>query len=123
MMAFYRGQLDQSEELAELCVSLAADLPGEDGMGTYGLRMFLIRREQDRLGMVAPMIRHLMAANPAEALWVNESRLWMSRVRRAQGHADEADAIAAVVAEQTSAAGLPRLHREAAGDLDGRPHA
>lgn len=49
MEAFYRGDLEASEILADHCLELADQLPEEDGSGTYGLRMFLIRREQDRL--------------------------------------------------------------------------
>ena len=51
------------------------------------------------------------------ALWVNESRLWLSRVRRAQGHATEADAMAEVVAREADAAGLARLGRLARTEL------
>ena len=47
-------------------------------------------------------------------LWTNESRLWLSRVRRAQGHEAEADAMLDVVARQAAAAGLARLERLAA---------
>jgi DNA-binding winged helix-turn-helix (wHTH) protein/tetratricopeptide (TPR) repeat protein len=234
MEAFYRGDLAASEALAEHCLELAAALPEEDGSGTYGLRMFLIRREQDRLAAIAPVIRHVLAtadestiwtpglalllvetgdrdgaaaalhaakaggfdlpvdamwstvmvllietmvqlgdveacavlrsrfehhagsnvttgsgllcfgraerylgmlsfvmghldvaeeylgtAMEADAagdsvLWRNESRLWLSRVRRAQGHRDEADAMLDVVAREADAAGLRRLARLAA---------
>jgi hypothetical protein len=49
-------------------------------------------------------------------LWANESRLWLSRVRRAQGQTAEADAMLDVVAEQAGAAGLLRLERLARAD-------
>ncbi len=231
MEAFYRGDLEASERLAAHCLELADALPEEDGSGTYGLRMFLIRREQDRLAGMAPMIRHVLATAHGDAfwtpglalllvetgahaeasaaldalraagfdlpldamwstvmvmlieavvqlgdveactvlrsrfesqagtnvttgsgllcfgraerylgmlsltigdldaaeqylgiameadaaggsvLWRNESRLWMSRVRRAQGHAAEADAMLDVVAREASEAGLHRLAR------------
>ncbi len=234
MEAFYRGDLEASETLAEHCLELAAALPEEDGSGTYGLRMFLIRREQDRLAAMAPMMRHVLAnaddqaiwtpglalllvetgahdeataalmavrangfdlpvdamwstvmvllietmvqlgdveactvlrsrfegqagtnvttgsgllcfgraerylgmlslamgdlpaaqqylevamegdAEGGSALWRNESRLWLSRVRRAQGHTAEANAMLEAVAHEAAAAGLPRLERLAA---------
>jgi DNA-binding winged helix-turn-helix (wHTH) protein/tetratricopeptide (TPR) repeat protein len=237
MEAFYRGDLDASERLAEHCLELARRLPDEDGTGTYGFRMFLIRREQDRLAVIAPMIRTVVARSgesavwtpglawllaetgdvdeaeqvlgdlrasdfrlPLDAmwstvmvmlvetmvrigdegscallrgklarhagtnvttgsgqlcfgrvdrylgmlsytlgelaeaeqqlgaalegddaggsvLWANESRLWLSRVRRAQGYHDEADAMARVVAGEAQAHGLTRLARVAAGEL------
>ena len=51
------------------------------------------------------------------ALWSNESRLWLAKVRRAQGHGAEAAAMFEVVAEQAAAAGLPRLRRLALAEL------
>ena len=69
MEAFYRGDLEASETLAEHCLELADDLPDEDGSGTYGLRMFLIRREQDRLAAMAPMVRHVLANADDDAIW------------------------------------------------------
>ena len=233
MEAFYDGDLVAAEQLAEDCLALANELPEEDGSGTYGLRMFLIRREQDQLAAVAPLVRHVLSTGdvagvwtpglalllsetgdereaaellsdikaasfvlPMDAmwstvmvflietmvqlndraacatlrerfeqlagtnvvtgsgllsfgradrylgmlsfvlgeleraedelgsaleadsaggsvLWANESRLWLSRVRRAQGHEVEADAMLEVVARQTSDAGLGRLKRMA----------
>ncbi len=231
MEAFYEGDLAEAERLAAYCNDLADELPEEDGSGTFGLRMFMIRREQDRLAAMAPLIRHvvdradgsalwrpglamLLAETGADAeadavvepireagfelpldalwstvmvfliettvhlgdrnacatlrerfaplagtnvttgsgllcfgraerylgmlsyvlgeldaaeeflglalegddsggsvLWANESRLWLSRVRRAQGHAAEADAMAEVVRHEAEAAGLARLAR------------
>lgn len=69
MEAFYRGDLDASERLADHCLELARRLPDEDGAGTYGLRLFLIRREQDRLGAIAPMIRTVVAGAGQSDLW------------------------------------------------------
>ena len=239
MEAFYVGDLAESERLTEHCLALAGRLPDEDGTGLYGLRMFLIRREQDRLGAIAPMLRTVVAraggdalwtpglawllaetgmpdeataaladlrasdfqvphdamwgtvmamltetvvrlddrgacatllgrmggleginvvtgsgqlcfgrgdrylgmlsyalgdlaaaeewlgsalegdAAGGSALWANESRLWLSRVRRAQGHHAEADAMVRVVAHEASLAGLTRLARLAAAEPTG----
>ncbi len=236
MEAFYLGDLTESERLAEHCLALADRLPDEDGTGVYGLRMFLIRREQDRLGIVAPVLRAVVAraggdplwtpglawllaetgsldeatatladlrasdfrvpkdalwgtvmamltetvvrlddrgacatlrdrvaglagtnvvtgsgqlcfgrgdrylgmlsyalgdltaaeeqlgsalegdAAGGSVLWANESRLWLSRVRRAQGHGAEADAMVRVVGHEAAAAGLIRLARLAAAE-------
>lgn len=69
MEAFYRGDLEASEALAQHCLELADQLPEEDGSGTFGLRMFLIRREQDRLAAVAPVVRHVLANADAGAIW------------------------------------------------------
>jgi DNA-binding winged helix-turn-helix (wHTH) protein/tetratricopeptide (TPR) repeat protein len=238
MDAFYRGDLEASERLAEHCLRLADDLPEEDGDGTFGLRMFMIRREQDRLAAMAPLVRSVLARADAgsvwtpglglllvetgshdaaaealaparstgfdlpvdamwstvmvlliesmvglgdveacsmlgdrfkrlaginvvtgsgllcfgrverylgmlsltvgeldaaeeflgialeadsdggSVLWSNESRLWLSRTRRAQGHHAEADAMLSVVAEQARGAGLLRLERLASSELE-----
>lgn len=231
MEAHYRGDLELSEHLAQHCLELANALPEEDGSGTFGLRMFLIRREQDRLAGMAPLVEQVLADADADGIWTpglalllietgatdeaaaalaplrangfsipvdamwstvmvllieavvqlgdveacrvlrsrfknqegvnittgsgllcfgraerylgmmslvigeldvaeeqlgvalegddaggsvlwrNESRLWLSRVRRAQGHVDEADAMLDVVATEAGAAGLRRLQR------------
>lgn len=239
MEAHYAGDLAASEELAERCLTLSEALPEEDGSGIYGLRMFLLRREQDRLASMAPLVRHVLAKNDAAGVWTpglalllietgsvneaaeslvdvkdesfnipvdamwstvmvllvesfvrlgdveacrtlrgrvdsliganittgsglvcfgraerymgmlsfvlgeldeaeeylgtaleadaagesklwrNESRLWLSRVRRAQGHAAEADAMLAVVQREAREAGLVRLERLATTELGG----
>lgn len=69
MEAFYAGDLDASESLADRCLGLAHDLPEEDGSGIYGLRMFLIRREQDRLATIAPMLRQVLDNVDDGAIW------------------------------------------------------
>ncbi len=51
-------------------------------------------------------------------LWRNESRLWLSRVRRAQGLGDEADAMLDAVEREAAAAGLRRLERLAVAGRD-----
>ena len=56
-------------------------------------------------------------AEGGSVLWSNESRLWLASVRRAQGHAAEADAMAEVVATEAAAGGLVRLERLARADL------
>ena len=237
MEAFYEGDLEKAEQLAEYCNELADALPEEDGSGTFGLRMFMIRREQDRLAALLPLVRQILARDDGSAvwtpglamllaesgahdeaeavvqpirqagfelpldalwstvmvllietmvhlgdrdacatlrerfrllagtnvttgsgllcfgraerylgmlsyvlgeldvaehdlsialegddrggsiLWTNESRLWLSRVRRAQGHDAEADAMADVVRDQAEAAGLKRLARLATESL------
>lgn len=88
-----------------MCRDLAGQLPEEDESGTFGLRMFMIRRETGPPRRDGP-------THPPRALaggWANESRLWLSRVRRSQGHAVEADAVAQVVGHEASTAGLARL--------------
>lgn len=239
MEAHYHGDLAASEALAERCLTLSENLPEEDGSGIYGLRMFLLRRDQDRLASMAPLVRHVLSQSDADGvwtpglalllietgsadeaaesladvkaasfdvpidamwgtvmvllvesfvqlgdadacialrdrmsslagenivtgsglvcfgraerylgmlsfvigdldaaehnlgialeadaageskLWSNESRLWLSRVRRAQGHAAEADVMLAVVRREAHEAGFARLERLAISEFDG----
>ena len=69
MEAFYVGDLAKAEALAVQCRDLADALPEEDGSGTFGLRMFLIRREQDRLSTMAPLVRHVLHQADDTMIW------------------------------------------------------
>ncbi|MBX3315159.1 MAG: AAA family ATPase [Actinobacteria bacterium] len=69
MKALYRGDLASAEVLAERCLDLADALHGQDGSGTFGLRMFCIRREQDRLAAMAPLVRHVLSGAEGADLW------------------------------------------------------
>lgn len=93
MEAFYRGDLEASETLAEHCLELADALPDEDGSGTYGLRMFLIRREQDRLAAMAPMVRHVLATADDDAIWTPGLALLLIETG---AHDEATEALAAV---------------------------
>jgi DNA-binding winged helix-turn-helix (wHTH) protein/tetratricopeptide (TPR) repeat protein len=92
MEAFYRGDLIASESLAEHCLKLADDLPEDDGGGTYGLRMFLIRREQDRLAAMAPLMRQILASADDGAIWTPGLALLLVETG---AHDEAADALAA----------------------------
>lgn len=91
MLAFYDGDLARTEELAEHCLELADRLPDEDGSGAYGLRMFAVRREQDRLAGLTPLVRHLVDGRPADALWAPGLALLSAET----GDLDEARALMA----------------------------
>jgi class 3 adenylate cyclase/tetratricopeptide (TPR) repeat protein len=66
-----RSFLDGNLEEAEHCANRASEFgqAREDVEGVLGLQMFLIRREQDRLGELAPVVRMLLQVNPAAAMW------------------------------------------------------
>ncbi len=89
MEAFYEGDLDAAEEGAERCLELADALPEEDGSGSYGVRMFLIRREQDRLLSMAPLLRRVMAQDDATSVWTPGLALLLAET----GSIDEAAAV------------------------------
>lgn len=66
--AFLGADLDEAEQKAEQSRVLGQQL-GEDVSGVYGLQMFLLRREQDRLGELAPVVRLLLSHNSASEMW------------------------------------------------------
>ena len=65
----FEGDLDRAERSADHALEIAETLPEEDHSGVHGLQMFLVRREQDRLGVVAPLLRRLVADRPAVSMW------------------------------------------------------
>jgi tetratricopeptide (TPR) repeat protein len=68
IFAFCEGGLARAEELAKEQLEFGNGL-GEDASGTFGVQMFLIRREQGRLQELAPVVRTVLQLNPAAALW------------------------------------------------------
>jgi len=68
-MAFFAADLPEAERLADTTLELGQTLRGEEPSGIHGLRMFMIRREQDRLAELAPMMRTILRLNPAGTMW------------------------------------------------------
>jgi len=69
LISLYEGRLDEAEAAADAANSLAERLVEEDTSGSYGLTMFLIRREQDRLAPLAGLVRHIVDADGGRTLW------------------------------------------------------
>ncbi len=67
-LALLRGHLDQAETAVQRAQGLEDRLEGVDVSGVSGTQMFSLRREQGRLGEIAPMIR-LLARSPAGQAW------------------------------------------------------
>jgi tetratricopeptide (TPR) repeat protein len=67
LRAFLAGDLAAAESEANNALEIGQ--AREDVTGTHGVQMFLIRREQARLGELAPVVRMLLQLNPAEAMW------------------------------------------------------
>jgi tetratricopeptide (TPR) repeat protein len=69
MRALLKGEFEQAERLA----SSAADLSQQIGIaemdGIVGIHMFTIRREQGRIGEIAPLIKFMVANNPGLSAW------------------------------------------------------
>lgn len=94
-----------------------------------GSGLLCFGRAERYLGMLSLALGELDAAEEflgtaleadaagGSVIWSNESRLWLSRARRAQGHRAEADAMSTVVAQQAAEKGLLRLERLASAEL------
>jgi hypothetical protein len=100
--SFLDGDLDLAEQRAGQNLEFAEEL-GEDVSGVHGVQMFLIRREQDRLGELVPVVRMLLRANPAAAMWRPGLVLLLSSVELR----DDAETLLHELVT-TGFAGLPR---------------
>ena len=69
VLAFCSGDFEAAETHADELLNLGQAL-GDDVSGSYGLQMFLIRREQDRLEELAPLVRAILNHRSAENLWL-----------------------------------------------------
>ena len=68
ILTFCEGDMDSAERQADALLDFGQQL-GEDVSGTHGVQLFLIRREQGRLGEIAPIVRTMLRLNPASAMW------------------------------------------------------
>ena len=69
VLAFCSGDFEAAETHADESLDLGQAL-GDDVSGSYGLQMFLIRREQDRLEELAPLVRAILNHRSTENLWL-----------------------------------------------------
>ncbi len=68
-LAFFEGRFAESEKLAQQAFQMGESLQGLDAAGLFGVQMFSLRREQGRLGELAPMLQHFVQTTPAESTW------------------------------------------------------
>jgi DNA-binding CsgD family transcriptional regulator len=68
-IALCDGRLADAEALAERSHEASRLLTGRDPSGVYGIQMFGLRREQGRLGELAPVIRILAAGDGRDGPW------------------------------------------------------
>lgn len=66
--AFLDADLVVAEQRADANLEFGRQL-GEDVSGVHGVQLFLIRREQDRLAELAPVVRMLVRSNPTTSMW------------------------------------------------------
>ncbi|RPI47489.1 MAG: helix-turn-helix transcriptional regulator [Betaproteobacteria bacterium] len=69
MLALFQGEFAESERHAKAALEFGKRMPGLDAAGMYGVQMFSLRREQGRLGELAPLVEHFVRATPATATW------------------------------------------------------
>jgi DNA-binding NarL/FixJ family response regulator len=68
-LALFHGRFAESEALAVQASESGSRLTGQDVAGVFGLQMFNLRREQGRLGEVAPVLRQFVRATPKASTW------------------------------------------------------
>ena len=68
-IALCEGQLEEAEARAARSLQLASLLSSRDASGIHGIQMFSIRREQGRLGELAPIARTLEDSDSATHAW------------------------------------------------------
>jgi predicted ATPase/class 3 adenylate cyclase len=68
-VAFFEGRFAESESLAQQAFAAGQGMQGLDAAGLLGVQMFSLRREQGRLGEVAPLLRQFVQSTPAQAAW------------------------------------------------------
>ncbi|WP_209599576.1 adenylate/guanylate cyclase domain-containing protein [Ruegeria sp. HKCCSA071] len=69
MVAIMEGDFVQAEKHATEAVKIGRKTHGEHVEGVFGVQMFTIRREQNRLHEVAPVIKKLMTDSPEDISW------------------------------------------------------
>ncbi|WP_109310532.1 adenylate/guanylate cyclase domain-containing protein [Ruegeria sp. AU67] len=69
MVAIMDGDFEQAEMHANEAVKIGRQTHGEHVEGVFGVQMFTIRREQNRLHEVAPVIKKLMTDSPEDISW------------------------------------------------------
>lgn len=70
MLAILDGDLAKAEALAGEGLAIGRQAHGDQLEGVYGIQMFTIRREQDRLKEVAPVMRRFLDEHPDETVWL-----------------------------------------------------
>ena len=69
MCAILDGDFGNAETLSEEARRIGETTRSESVDGVYGMQMFSLRREQGRLGEVAPIIKRLVDDDPQQSEW------------------------------------------------------
>jgi DNA-binding SARP family transcriptional activator/tetratricopeptide (TPR) repeat protein len=100
LLALLAGSLDDAERLVAAARALGEDTQSWNAAVTYGLQLYVLRREQGRLGEVEELVRASAAEYPTYPIW----RCVLVHVLAETGHADEARAALTVLARDRFAA-------------------
>ena len=82
--ALFEGRFVEAEQLALQALPLGQRLQVESLDGTFGVHMFILRREQGRLKEIEPALRHFMKQHGAAAAWRPGLALIYSELGRAR---------------------------------------
>jgi DNA-binding CsgD family transcriptional regulator len=69
MRALLEGQWQEAEKTAYQSLTIGRRLQGQDPSGTFGMQMFMIRREQGRLRELEPVLRSFMQRHSLASAW------------------------------------------------------
>ncbi|TMV07529.1 guanylate cyclase [Ruegeria sediminis] len=69
LIAILDGDFAAAGAYAETALRIGRETHGAHVEGVYGVQMFTLRREQARLGEVAPVIKKLLDDNPGDMSW------------------------------------------------------
>lgn len=69
LLAAYEGRFADSERLAGETFTLGQRFLAGNAQGAYSLQIFVLRRQQGRLGEVLPVLRGLVGSVPRSSLW------------------------------------------------------
>lgn len=69
LLAAYEGRFADSERLAGETFTLGQRFLAANAQGAYSLQIFVLRRQQGRLGEVLPVLRGLVGSVPRNSLW------------------------------------------------------
>lgn len=95
MVAIMDGDFAMAESLANKALKIGQRTHGRHVEGVFGVQMFTIRREQNRLHEVAPVIKQMIDDNPDDMTW----RPGFALIAAELGYLEPAERILKEVAE------------------------
>ncbi|MCA0928194.1 ATP-binding protein [Ruegeria profundi] len=126
MVSIMDGEFEQAEKFANEAVRIGRQTHGKHVEGVFGVQMFTIRREQNRLHEVAPVIKQLMSDSPSDQAW----RPGFGLIAAELGYKEPAERILNEIAENGFTLPLDAMYSTTLSYLadicvavDNKPHA